>query len=56
MNDRLLEAKEVAAMLACPLSWVREQTRRAAAELVAGELPAPAVERGRQRAGWNIGS
>lgn len=28
MSGRLLEAKEVAEMLACPVSWVREQTRR----------------------------
>ena len=30
MSDRLLEAKEVAAMLAVPERWVREQTRRGA--------------------------
>ena len=28
MNDRLLTAQEVADLLAVPLSWVREATRR----------------------------
>lgn len=40
MNDRLLTADEVAAMLAVPVSWVRESTRSGAI---------PVVELGRYR-------
>jgi excisionase family DNA binding protein len=40
VNDRLLTADEVAAMLAVPVSWVRESTR-------AGAMPV--VELGRYR-------
>jgi len=40
MSDRLLEAKEVAELLAVPVSWVRESTRSGAI---------PVVELGRYR-------
>lgn len=41
MSDRLLEAKDVATMLAVPVTWVREQTR-------SGHLPHVALGRYRR--------